>query len=150
MQVQQASTLMPGVALIDDSYNANPGSVAAAIETLAAGAGEAWLVLGDMAELGEGAPLLHAEAGAHARRAGLAALWTVGTLSREASRAFGDGARHFSEQSELVVALREALRARPGGAPLRVLVKGSRSSAMERVVAALRQTPNSQETGHVA
>lgn len=147
---QQASLLMPGVALIDDSYNANPGSVAAAIETLAAGAGEAWLVLGDMAELGEGAPLLHAEVGAHARRAGLAALWTVGTLSREASRAFGDGARHFSDQSGLIAALREALRSRTGGAPLRVLVKGSRSSAMERVIAALRQTPNSQETGHVA
>jgi len=147
---QQASVLADAVELIDDSYNANPASVAAAIDTLAATPGEAWLVLGDMAELGEAAPLLHAEAGAQARRAGLAALWTVGTLSREASRAFGDGARHFSEQSALLAALREALRARADGTPLRLLVKGSRSSAMDRVVAALRQAPFAGESGHVA
>lgn len=147
---QQSSLLADGVELIDDSYNANPGSVAAAIDTLAASAETAWLVLGDMAELGEGEALLHADVGSHARRAGLAALWTVGPLSREASRAFGDGARHFSEQSALIAALREALHARATGAPLRVLVKGSRSSAMERVVAALRQAPPAQESGHVA
>lgn len=147
---QLSSLLADDVELIDDSYNANPGSVAAAIDTLAAGADTAWLVLGDMAELGEAGPLLHAEVGAQARRAGLAALWTVGALSREAARAFGDGAQHFSDQASLVAALREALRARAGGASLRVLIKGSRSSAMEQVVAALRQTPNSQETGYVA
>lgn len=147
---QQSSLLAGGVELIDDSYNANPGSVAAAIDTLAASTETAWLVLGDMAELGEGEALLHADVGSHARRAGLAALWTVGPLSREASRAFGDGARHFSEQSALIAALREALHARATGAPLRVLVKGSRSSAMEKVVAALRHTTNSQESGHVA
>lgn len=129
-QVQR--TLANGAVLIDDSYNANPGSVGAAIETLAIGGGEAWLVLGDMRELGEGELLLHAEIGERARRAGLKRLYTVGTLAREASRAFGDGATHFEDQAALVAALREAL-----GPGVRCLVKGSRSSAMDKVVAAL-------------
>jgi UDP-N-acetylmuramoyl-tripeptide--D-alanyl-D-alanine ligase len=129
-QVQRV--LASGAVLIDDSYNANPGSVGAAIETLAIGGGEAWLVLGDMRELGEGELLLHAEIGERARRAGLKRLYTVGTLAREASRAFGDGATHFDDQAALVAALREAL-----GPGVRCLVKGSRSSAMDKVVAAL-------------
>ncbi|HJU27032.1 MAG TPA: UDP-N-acetylmuramoyl-tripeptide--D-alanyl-D-alanine ligase [Rhodanobacteraceae bacterium] len=118
--------------VIDDSYNANPGSTAAAIETLALQAGERWLVLGDMAELGANAAVLHAQIGERARDAGVDALFSVGALSAHAARAFGTNARHFATQPELVAALREALR--PG---VTVLVKGSRSSAMERVVAGL-------------
>jgi UDP-N-acetylmuramoyl-tripeptide--D-alanyl-D-alanine ligase len=129
---QVAHRLASGALLIDDSYNANPGSLAAAIATLAADPGPAWLVLGDMRELGPDGPALHAAAGVQARQAGLAALWTVGELAAEASRAFGAGGRHFEDQAALVAALREALRTDGG---LRCLVKGSRGSAMDKVVA---------------
>ncbi|GAP67165.1 UDP-N-acetylmuramoyl-tripeptide--D-alanyl-D-alanine ligase [Mizugakiibacter sediminis] len=125
-------TTRAGWTLIDDSYNANPGSTAAAIATLALEAGLPWLVLGDMAELGPEAERLHAEIGTLARRSGIARLYTVGRLSRTAAAAFGAGAEHFADQSALIAALRAALK--PG---VVCLVKGSRSSAMDRVVAAL-------------
>ncbi len=129
---QIAHTLANGAVLIDDSYNANPGSVEAAIAALAAAGGEAWLVLGDMAELGEGAELLHAQVGDSARSRKIARLYTVGTVSRAATRAFGADARHFDDQQALLRELRNEMHA-----GVRVLVKGSRSSAMDKVVAAL-------------
>ncbi|MBX3725729.1 MAG: UDP-N-acetylmuramoyl-tripeptide--D-alanyl-D-alanine ligase [Xanthomonadales bacterium] len=122
-----------GHALVDDTYNANPASVAAAIDTLAGLPGEHWLVLGDMGELGADAPSLHAQIGRHARQAGLARLDTVGELSREASAAFGAGGRHHETLEALVASLQAALHA-----GVVCLVKGSRSAGMERVVAALR------------
>ena len=121
-----------GWTLIDDTYNANPGSVAAAIATLALAGGETWLVLGDMAELGAGAEALHAAVGTQARAAGISRLFSVGRLSRATSVAFGDAGAHFDDQAALIAALRAALRA-----GVTCLVKGSRSSGMERVVAAL-------------
>ena len=130
-----ARRVMPGGwTLIDDSYNANPGSVAAAIDTLALAGGETWLVLGDLAELGPGAPALLAELGRKARTAGIARLWTVGRLSAEASHAFGHAARHFDDQAALAAALRAELHA-----GVTCLVKGSRSAAMERVIDQLEQ-----------
>ncbi len=127
--------LRNGVVLVDDSYNANPGSVSAAIAALAQAGGDGWLVLGDMKELGDDAEALHAGIGAQARAAGLRRLWTVGELSAAATRAFGEGARHFNDQAALLAALAPAIRA--GGEGLRCLVKGSRSSAMDKVLAAL-------------
>lgn len=121
-----------GSVLIDDSYNANPGSTAAAIATLMLEPGEAWLVLGDMKELGPEAERLHAEIGALAQRSGVARLFTVGRLARAASAAFGIGAEHFEDQASLVATLHSDLHA-----GVRCLVKGSRSSAMDRVVSAL-------------
>jgi UDP-N-acetylmuramoyl-tripeptide--D-alanyl-D-alanine ligase len=129
---QIAHTLASGAVLIDDSYNANPGSVEAAIAALAAAGGESWLVLGDMAELGEGAELLHAQVGDSARNRKIARLYTVGAKSRAAARAFGNDARHFESQDALLQALRNDLHQ-----GVRALVKGSRSSAMDRIVAAL-------------
>ncbi|MGE5168544.1 MAG: UDP-N-acetylmuramoyl-tripeptide--D-alanyl-D-alanine ligase [Deltaproteobacteria bacterium] len=129
---------MPGGwTLIDDSYNANPGSTAAAIATLAGetastGSGEAWLVLGDMRELGPDAAALHARTGALAREQGIARLYAVGEMSAHAATAFGSGARHFASQQELIAALAADV---PAG--VTVLVKGSRGSAMDRVVQAL-------------
>jgi len=124
---------MPGGwTLIDDSYNANPGSTAAAIATLAAEAGETWLVLGDMRELGADAEKLHAQIGAFAKENGIVHLYTVGELSAHAAKTFGAQARHFADQPALIAAL--AADARSAGT---VLVKGSRGSAMDRVVAAL-------------
>jgi UDP-N-acetylmuramoyl-tripeptide--D-alanyl-D-alanine ligase len=121
-----------GWTLIDDTYNANPGSVAAAIATLALAGGETWLVLGDMAELGPEAEVLHAAVGAQARAAGIGRLFTVGRLSRAASVAFGGAGQHCDDQAALVAILRGGLHA-----GVTCLVKGSRSSGMERVVAAL-------------
>ena len=122
-----------GAVLIDDSYNANPGSFAAAIATLAAESGERVLVMGDMAELGSDARRLHADVGALARRSGIARLYAVGANAKAAVDEFGRGARHFPDQSALVDAARKELRA-----GVTMLVKGSRSSAMDRVVTALR------------
>jgi UDP-N-acetylmuramoyl-tripeptide--D-alanyl-D-alanine ligase len=144
---QVAFRLDNGATVVDDSYNANPGSVAAAIATLAASGEQAWLVLGDMKELGADAEALHAQIGAQAREARLARLWTVGALSRAASAAFGAGASHFESQDELVAALRSAMRETDAG-KLRLLVKGSRSSAMDKVVAALRDGQGG--SGHAA
>lgn len=141
-------TLRNGVVLVDDSYNANPGSVAAAIAALAQTGGEAWLVLGDMKELGEGAEALHAGIGRQARAAGIARLWTVGELSAAASQGFGEGARHFEDQSALVAALGAALRA--AGPGLRCLVKGSRSSAMDKVLAPLLAADREGDADHAA
>ncbi|WP_206860009.1 UDP-N-acetylmuramoyl-tripeptide--D-alanyl-D-alanine ligase [Lysobacter changpingensis] len=121
-----------GAVLIDDSYNANPGSLAAAIDTLAAGGGEAWLVLGDMRELGADAEAMHAEAGRRAKGAGIRRLLTLGAYSAAASQAFGEGATHFETHDALAGVLRNELRE-----GVRVLVKGSRGSAMDRIVAAL-------------
>ena len=129
---QVAHVLASGAVLVDDSYNANPGSVDAAIAALVAAGGETWLVLGDMAELGEGAELLHAQVGDSARSRNIARLYAIGTHSRAAARAFGADAQHFNDQSALLQALRNDLH---GG--VRMLVKGSRSSAMDKVVAAL-------------
>ncbi|RYD15570.1 MAG: UDP-N-acetylmuramoyl-tripeptide--D-alanyl-D-alanine ligase [Lysobacteraceae bacterium] len=124
--------LAGGALLIDDSYNANPGSFAAAIATLAAEPGERLLVMGDMAELGSDTRRLHADVGALARRSGIQRLFATGANSRAAVDAFGAGARHFEDQAALVDAARAELRA-----GIVLLVKGSRSAAMDRVVAAL-------------
>jgi UDP-N-acetylmuramoyl-tripeptide--D-alanyl-D-alanine ligase len=125
---------MPGGwTLIDDSYNANPGSTAAAIATLVSEPGEAWLVLGDMRELGADARTLHAATGKLAHESGIAKLYTVGDLSSAAAKAFGAKGQHFDNQKSLAAAL--AADVKPG---VRVLVKGSRGSTMERVVHALR------------
>jgi UDP-N-acetylmuramoyl-tripeptide--D-alanyl-D-alanine ligase len=125
LQVKRASS---GATLIDDSYNANPDSVRAAIDVLAACPGPTVLVLGDMGEVGEQGPAFHREVGEYAKRRGIAALLALGAASREAAAAFGEGARHFDSPEALAAAL-------PAAAT--VLVKGSRFMRMERVVAAL-------------
>ncbi|MCV6614795.1 MAG: Mur ligase family protein, partial [Cellvibrionaceae bacterium] len=120
-----------GATIIDDSYNANPGSVKAAIDMLAERDGEKFLVLGDMGELGEKARSHHADVGAYAQGKGLSGLFCVGELSKAAA-AKSDCGKHFGDKTELVAALRPLL-----GKDTTVLVKGSRSAAMETVVAAL-------------
>ena len=129
-----AHRLRNGAVLIDDSYNANPGSLAAAIDTLADASrgGEGWLVLGDMRELGVDAAQMHAEMGRRAKAAGIKRLYSLGELSAEAGRAFGDGFLEFTDHDSLIAALRTELRD-----GVRVLVKGSRGSAMDKIVKAL-------------
>jgi UDP-N-acetylmuramoyl-tripeptide--D-alanyl-D-alanine ligase len=128
----QTSLSPSGVRVIDDSYNANPDSMGAAIEVLQRAPGRRWLVMGDLAELGESATGLHRGIGERARSAGIERLWCCGPLSRAAVDAFGPQGRHFADRSELVLALRPELAAGDT-----VLVKGSRSAGMEQVVAVL-------------
>lgn len=129
-----------GVRIIDDTYNANPSSVAAAIDVLASAGATRILVLGDMAELGAQGERLHEQIGSRARAAGVEHLYATGVLSRSAVAAFGAGARHFASQAGLAEALVADL-ARLSGATVTVLVKGSRSARMEGVVGALTGAP---------
>ena len=126
------------VTLVDDSYNANPDSVLAAIDVLASLPAPRWLVLGDMGEVGTQGPAFHTEVGAHARRCGIEQVWTAGTLAAHVG-----GHRHFDS----VEALLDALAERPPAAS--VLVKGSRFMKMERVVQALKAA-HEREAGDAA
>ena len=118
--------------MIDDTYNANPSSTAAAVDVLAGLHGRKILVLGDMGELGNTGEQLHAAIGNKAATAGIDALYTLGKLSANASAAFGKPELAFSELDNLLSTLDSRLQ--PGD---NVLVKGSRSARMERVVDAL-------------
>ena len=120
-----------GIRVIDDSYNANPTSVAAAVDILAGFPGRTVLVLGDIGELGDWAEQGHRDVGEYAAGK-VDALYAVGTLMAHAVKAFGQDARHFANQADLIAAL---------GAEqdknTTILIKGSRSAAMENIVAAL-------------
>ena len=126
-----AQMLANGVRLIDDTYNANPGSICAAIDVLASFAGRTVLALGDMGELGGWAEQGHREVGSYAAGK-VDALLAVGPLMKHAVDAFGANGRHYADQSALI----EALRLEQGNATT-ILIKGSRSAAMDKVVAAL-------------
>ena len=121
-----------GAWLLDDTYNANPNSLRAGLEVLAAESGERWLVLGDMGELGPEAEALHAQAGEWALAAGVSRLFAVGRLEPAAAQRFGCHGESFDSKTALITRL--AANLRPG---VTVLVKGSRSSGMEQVVEAL-------------
>jgi UDP-N-acetylmuramoyl-tripeptide--D-alanyl-D-alanine ligase len=118
-----------GMHILDDTYNANPGSVQAALEVVVQLPGEAWLVLGDMGELGPESARQHAQIGELARNAGIRRLFTLGVLSRNAARSFGKGAETYDS----VPALADALKVDAGPA-VNLLIKGSRSMHMEQVV----------------
>lgn len=126
-----------GARLIDDSYNANPSSLHAALAVLADTQGERVLVLGDMAELGETAMEWHCQAGRSARAAGVNRLFALGELSRHAVDTFGQGARHFQSHEALASALRDTLHAN-----ITALIKGSRCMHMENLVDDLISHPS--------
>jgi UDP-N-acetylmuramoyl-tripeptide--D-alanyl-D-alanine ligase len=126
LQIKQG---IKGAVVIDDTYNANPASMKAAIDVLAARKGEKLLVLGDMGELGDDAAAMHAEVGAYARQAGVNSLYVLGELSHEMVKAFGLGAQHFDTPDALVWSLANRMNDFST-----VLVKGSRFMQMERVV----------------
>ncbi|MCG6874176.1 MAG: UDP-N-acetylmuramoyl-tripeptide--D-alanyl-D-alanine ligase [Betaproteobacteria bacterium] len=115
--------------IIDDSYNANPDSVRAAIDVLVRASGPRVLVLGDMGEVGEQGVAFHEEIGRHARDAGVTHLLALGPLVEHAVRAFGSGAMHFESLEALLEELEPNIV--PGTT---VLVKGSRFMRMERIV----------------
>jgi UDP-N-acetylmuramoyl-tripeptide--D-alanyl-D-alanine ligase len=121
-----------GALVIDDTYNANPDSVRAAIDVLAHAPGAKWLVLGDMGEVGAQGPAFHREIGAYAKERGIERLFAAGEATRESVAAFGHGAEHMPSVEELAQRVQQAATA-----GVTLLVKGSRSMRMERVVAAL-------------
>jgi UDP-N-acetylmuramoyl-tripeptide--D-alanyl-D-alanine ligase len=125
-----------GSQLFDDSYNANPGSVAAAIEFLATQPGERWLALGQMAELGAEGPRLHREIGELARDRGIDRLYATGDLTRYAAEGYGPAARWFADLDGLVAAVAAELH---DGVTL--LAKGSRSARMNHLIEALTGAP---------
>ncbi len=121
------------VTLVDDSYNANPDSVRAAIDVLASLPAPRWLVLGDMGEVGGQGPQFHAEAGAYARERGIDRVFALGALAIHAAQAAGPAAQHFEDMASLLAAVQASLP-EVGS----VLVKGSRFMKMEQVVQALQ------------
>jgi UDP-N-acetylmuramoyl-tripeptide--D-alanyl-D-alanine ligase len=126
-----------GARLLDDSYNANPTSMQAGIDVLATLPGEHWFVMGDMGELGEHARTSHVQIGRYAREHGVRRLFATGPLSTLAVEAFGTGARWFPDTDALARAVDAELDHAEPDPPVTVLVKGSRSNRLERVVAKL-------------
>jgi UDP-N-acetylmuramoyl-tripeptide--D-alanyl-D-alanine ligase len=144
----QAKKIDPNHTLIDDSYNANPDSVRAAIDALKQSGNMSWLVLGDMGEVGNQGPEFHREVGAYAAEQGVNKLFALGEQCQFAIKGFESvqksglpipSAKHFSEMDSLIIQLRDALHAQSTGSNehLNILVKGSRFMRMERVVQAL-------------
>jgi UDP-N-acetylmuramoyl-tripeptide--D-alanyl-D-alanine ligase len=143
----QSKSLNAGRTLIDDSYNANPDSVRAAIDALKQSGNASWLVLGDMGEVGDQGPAFHEEVGAYAAEQGISKLFALGEQCKFAVQGFNDsqktqfssGATHFTTLDQLLEELNEALADQELNKQLHldILVKGSRFMRMERVVQAL-------------
>jgi murE/murF fusion protein len=158
-QVERLDIAGRALTLVNDSYNANPDSVRAAIDMLAELPAPRWLLLGDMGEVGEQGPEFHHEVGAYAHQRGIEAFWTAGALARHAALAYADSAdaaagpagsqHHHADTAALVAALRQA-QTWPVAAS--VLVKGSRFMKMEQALAVLRASarplhPSTPDTG---
>ncbi len=124
-----------GCRIIDDSYNANPGSIRAAIDVLSTMNGERLLVLGDMAELGSESAALHSNVGAYAKQQGIEQFWVIGQFAANYCSGYGEGARAFSDCDDLIRALKASVSEHST-----VLVKGSRGARMERVVSGLKMS----------
>ena len=125
-----------GMLILDDTYNANPGSMAAAIDVLAGYPGKKILIFGDMGELGDEAPYWHRWVGEYGAKAGIDMLWTAGDLARLAHETFGGQGYHFPD----ILSLLSAIDAHLTG-PSTILVKASRAMHFEQVVQALEETP---------
>ena len=141
----QKHVLADDITVIDDSYNANPDSVRAAIDVLSNIKTAAWLVLGDMGEVGNQGPEFHREVGQYAGEKGVQKLFALGDLSKEtvvayqASASQGNAAQHFADVGALCTELNKSLQARKNHEGVTLLVKGSRFMRMERVVKALAE-----------
>ena len=132
-----------GAKVIDDTYNANPMSMKAAIDVLKASAVQRIFVMGDMAELGADAASMHAEIGAYAKTAGIEKFYALGELTKNAVTAFGANAMHFGTVEALAESLKSIMNAETT-----VLVKGSRSMRMERVVDAIQLAQTNNNGGN--
>jgi UDP-N-acetylmuramoyl-tripeptide--D-alanyl-D-alanine ligase len=119
---------LAGARLIDDTYNANPGSYQQALNTLAGFDGQHWLVLGDFGELGADAETIHQQMGLQAREAGVSRLFTVGDSSRMAAESFGEGAQHYEHIDLLQQQLQQEL-----SRDVTCLIKGSRFMQLDKL-----------------
>ena len=126
-----------GAMLIDDTYNANPDSMKAAIDVLANQNTPQIFVMGDMAELGKDAPQMHADIGLYAKQKGITNFLSLGDLSINATQNFGSNAQHFTTLEPLITAIKLLMKK-----DVTVLVKGSRFMQMERVVSQLKEQNN--------
>jgi UDP-N-acetylmuramoyl-tripeptide--D-alanyl-D-alanine ligase len=134
LQVKRAALgALAGATVIDDTYNANPDSMRAAIDVLASRPSPRVLVMGDMGEVGDHGPAFHREIGAYAKERGIDALYALGDASRDACSAYGADAHHVDDVATLVAQLLQA----GFDASATLLVKGSRFMQMERVVDAV-------------
>ncbi|MFL9901856.1 UDP-N-acetylmuramoyl-tripeptide--D-alanyl-D-alanine ligase [Paraburkholderia fungorum] len=144
LQVKLAALgTLAGATVIDDTYNANPDSMRAAIDVLASRESPRVLVMGDMGEVGDSGPAFHREIGAYAKERGIDALYAMGDAARDACTAYGAGAHHVADVGTLVAQLQQA----GFGAAATLLVKGSRFMQMERVVDAVT-SPQPNATGN--
>lgn len=145
---------LAGSSVLDDSYNANPASLAAALDVHAKEPGEHWLVLGDMRELGDESVFMHKKAAELAKQFGVTRLFAYGELTKYSVEEFGAGAAHFNSHAKLVEKLQDELFA-----GVCVLIKGSRTMHLEKVVEAIRANKidtdnqfnhkaNGQDVGH--
>ncbi|HHB92336.1 MAG TPA: UDP-N-acetylmuramoyl-tripeptide--D-alanyl-D-alanine ligase [Thioploca sp.] len=123
-----------GITLLNDTYNANPASLKAALQVLQNTSAPHWLAFADMGELGENSVEFHQQAGKLAKEFGVEKLWTIGNISHHAANSFGNGSCHFTDHTGLLQAISEQL---PSSATL--LVKGSRAMHMEKIVQALQE-----------
>ena len=123
-----------GAMVINDSYNANPSSLAAALDFLVSIPGKRWLVCGAFAEMGKRSPRFHEEIGQQAKAAGVLKLFTVGLETRGAVAAFGEGGFFFEHHTDLIDAVKKLV-----DKEVVILVNGSRNQHMERVVDALTE-----------
>lgn len=128
-----------GALLIDDTYNANPDSVRAAIDVLADISGKGIFVLGDMGEVGNDGERFHVEVGEYAKERQISHFFTFGEMAKSASKAYGDNGRHFDDMVEMNAVLEQLLEP-----DMTVLVKGSRFMKMERVVNQLMDKNNKE------
>ena len=132
----QLKKITDQVTFIDDSYNANPQSLSAGMNVLKSLPGKKYLVLGDMAELGQDEQVLHQDAGFEAKQLGLDGVLTYGSLAAFAAAAFGSGGETFEQKNQLTERLKKIIQRHQADEPMYVLVKGSRRSGMEVVVEA--------------
>lgn len=121
-----------GNIVIDDTYNANPASLSAALDVLGLANDPAWLVLGAFGELGIDSPAIHRQMGERIKASPVQRLFATGELARHSVEAFGSGGQFFDTQDQLIAALKQAITGTET-----ILVKGSRAQKMENVVAAL-------------
>lgn len=138
----QTKPAVKGATVIDDTYNANPVSMRAAIDVLKEYKGKTILVVGDMGELGPDAVQMHADIGEYAQDNGIRIVYSLGQTSHAVTKAFGEAGRHFDSVEQLNAALKENL-----DSETTVLVKGSRFMKMERTVQAIQQEQKNKELG---
>jgi len=136
------------IQLIDDTYNANPVSMRAALSVLATQPGEKWFVMGDMIELGDHAETWHRDIGKEAKRLGIHKMFGIGKMTKNALLEFGAQGHHYNDKDNLISEVKHELQASPKN--LTILVKGARAMRMEEVVIALQNSEDIPKSDNIS